>query len=212
MSSYKTEKRKKLRYNRRKDPNVNSYFDNDHRYIYTFNMDYGDQIEKKCICLIDLNDYSNGSDIILALRELDRYEDEQEEIIHQHTDKVFQEKLHRYESEGDDRQLSDPWETVCYANDCADLFSLIFPDDKPEDDQREKLEAFIQTLQPQQIDLFYQHFGAQRTLEELRQEEQERTGHEVSQQAFSDRWNKILARICKHFGIPKPRKRKEKND
>ena len=92
------------------------------------------------------------------------------------------------------------------------MFAQIFPEDMPHDEKLEKLKEFIDTLQPQQADLFYQHLGACRTLEEIRLEEQERTGKAISQQAVSDRWNKILTRACKFFNVPKPRKRRKKDE
>lgn len=36
-----------------------------------------------------------------------------------------------------------------------------------------------------------------------------RTGKTVTQQAISNRWNKIIAKGCKHFGVEKSRKRKK---
>lgn len=203
-----TNYRRKLRYDRSKDANTTSYLGADGCYYYTGNKDNGGN-EKKVLFRFDPNDYENGAEIILVLDEMDRYEDEQEDAINSHIDKVFLEKLCRHECCEDEGQFSDPWDSVAFANGDRDLFSYIFPDENPTDEQLEKLEAFIQTLQPQQIDLIYQHYGAQRTLQELRLEEQECTGKTISQQAYSDRLRKIQDRICKHLGVARPQKRKK---
>lgn len=203
---------KQLRYNRRKGPNSNCYLDADGCYVFTRDVKVAGHWEKQEVLRFNPDDYPNGAEIILALTESDRDEDEQEEALNEHTDKVFQKRLSRYENSGDDTQMVNPWEEVAYAHGGDELFDQIFPEYMPVDDLRKKLEVFIATLQPQQVDLVYQHLGARRTLEELRIEEQERTGKVISQQAFSDRWNKILTRACKHFGVPKPRKRRAKDE
>lgn len=207
-----TEKKKQLRYDRRKDPNTNCYLDADGCYVFTRDVKVAGHWEKQEVLRFNPGDYPDGAEIILALTESDRDEDEREEALNEHTDKVFQKRLSRYENAGDDTQLVNPWEEVAYAQSGKDLFDQLFPDEIPVDERMGKLEAFIATLQPQQVDLVYQHLGARRTLEELRLEEQERTGKPVSQQAFSDRWNKILTRACKFFGVPKSRKRKAKDE
>ena len=203
---------KQLRYDRRKDPNTNCYLDANGCYVFTRDVKVAGHWEKEEVLRFNPDDYPNGTEIILALTECDRDEDEQEETLNEHIDKVFQKRLGRYENAADDTQLVDPWEEVAYEHGGDDLFDQIFPETMPVGERMEKLEAFISTLQPQQVDLVYQHLGARRTLEELRLEEQERTGKPVSQQAFSDRWNKILTRACKFFGVPKPRKRRTKDE
>lgn len=52
-------------------------------------------------------------------------------------------------------------------------------------------------------------WGAWKYLEDVRREEEARTGKTVTQQAISNRWNKIIAKGCKHFGVEKSRKRKK---
>ena len=204
----KKESRKQLRYDRRKDPNTNNFLDEDGTYVITRDVKRGGRWEKEIVARIDPNDYPDGAEIILALSDMDYTEDCQEEEIHEHTDKVFQKKLSKYDCAGDDSQLTDPWEEVAFDHSGADTFAHLFPDDMPEDERIIKAREFIATLQPQQEDLFYQHVGMGRTLEELRLEEIERTGRDVTQQAYSNRWNKILTRACAYFGVPKPRKRR----
>ena len=206
-----TGKKKQLRYDRRKDANCNNYLDSDGSYVITRDVRRGGHWEKEVVARINPDDYPNGADIILALSDLDYTEDCQEEAINEHTDKVFQKKLGRYDG-GDDAQLVYPWEEVACDHSGVDVFALLFPDDEPEEERVIRVREFIAALQPQQQDLFYQHIGMNRSLEELRLEEIERTGREITQQAYSNRWNKILARACAFFGAPKPRKRKKSGE
>ena len=210
--SKNTEKRKKLRYDRHKDPNTNCYRDDDGSYVFTRDVKHGNCKKKEEVFRFFPKDYPNGAEIVLAMSDSDYSEDVQEEEIHEHTDKVFQEQISNYEKAENDSQLTDPWEEIAYYHGGDDVFAQIFPEDMPHDEKLEKLKEFIDTLQPQQADLFYQHLGACRTLEEIRLEEQERTGKAISQQAVSDRWNKILTRACKFFNVPKPRKRRKKDE
>ena len=207
-----TGKKKQLRYDRRKDANCGNYLDTDGRYVITRNVRRGGHWEKEIVARISPDDYPNGAEIILALSDLDYAEDCQEEALNEHIDKVFQKRLARYDGGDDDVQLTDPWEEVAFDHSGTDAFALLFPDDEPEEDRVVRAREFIATLQPQQQDLFYQHIGMNRSLEELRLEEIERTGREITQQAYSNRWNKILARACAFFGAPKPRKRKSASE
>ena len=67
----------------------------------------------------------------------------------------------------------------------------------------------MEGLTEAQRDLVYDHLGAWKYLEDVRREEEARTGKAVTQQAISNRWNKIITKGCKHFGVEKPRKRKK---
>ena len=205
------ETKKKLRYDRRKDSNTNCYIEPDGSYVFTVDVKRGNRWEKQEVLRFHPEDYPNGAEIILALTEYDRKEDVQEEALNDHRDKVFGWKLSKYETAGDDTQSINPWDEAAYARDGRDILDEIFPEDLPEDERKTQMETFIRMLQPQQADLFYGHYGERKTLEELRQEEMERTGKPVTQQAFSCRWNKIVERACKYFGVSKPRKRAAKD-
>ena len=46
----------------------------------------------------------------------------------------------------------------------------------------------------------------------LAAEESERKGKKVSRQAISNRWDRILAKLCKGFNVPKPVRRNNNKD
>ena len=79
----------------------------------------------------------------------------------------------------------------------------MFDDDAPEHSDIEKVLAFIETLTPAQQDLLYAHLGERKFLEDIRREEEAATGKRITKQAMHNRWNKIIAKACKYFGVEK---------
>ena len=69
----------------------------------------------------------------------------------------------------------------------------------------EKVLAFIETLTPAQQDLLYAHLGERKFLEDIRREEEAATGKKITKQAMHNRWNKIITKACKYFGVEKPK-------
>ena len=73
-----------------------------------------------------------------------------------------------------------------------------FPDIKP-------ILAFIETLTPALQNLVYAHLGEGKFLEDIRREEEAATGKKITKQAMYNRWNKIITKACKYFGVEKPK-------
>ena len=66
-------------------------------------------------------------------------------------------------------------------------------------------------LTKEQQDLYFQHFGMGKQLEEIRQEEIAVTGRDKSLQSVGNRKNKIIKKVAKRvFGV-EPIKRKKTN-
>lgn len=93
----------------------------------------------------------------------------------------------------------------------ADPHSIIeeqlFPEDIPVNELAEQVRAIVDRMTEAQQNLFWQHMGMGKFLEEIRREDTEQYGTAPSQQSYSKRWNKILSRICKELGVQKPRVR-----
>ena len=212
MATKKNDSLKQLRYDRRKDPNSNCYLDTDGSYVFTQDVQRGNRWEKEEVFRFHPDDFPNGAEIILALSEGDRAEDEQADVAHEHTDKVFQKKLGTFESAGNDSQVLNPWDEVAFDHGGRDVHDAAFPEEETMDPRLAEAEAFIDTLEPQQVDLLYAHLGERKYLEDIRREMEEETGKKVTQQALSNRWNKIVAKGCRYFGVEKPRKRKRRGE
>lgn len=56
----------------------------------------------------------------------------------------------------------------------------------------------------------YAHFGERKFLEDIRREEEAATGKKITKQAMHNRWNKIIAKACKYFGVEKPKQAHKK--
>ena len=142
-------------------------------------------------------------EILIMVDSIDHDEDVEQDEYERHTDKVFSDRLTRYERSGKSGEdVANPW-------DESDPFTLLFQEDAPMDEKVAAILEFMEGLTEAQRDLVYDHLGAWKYLEDVRREEEARTGKAVTQQAISNRWNKIIAKGCKHFGVEKPRKRKK---
>lgn len=149
-----------------------------------------------------------NEEILILLDDMDHAEDTDQDEYDRHRDKVFADKVARYERSGKSGEdTANPWDEV--EDTKSDPFTLLFPEDAPMDEKVQKILEFMEELTEAQRDLVYDHLGAWKYLEDVRREEESRTGKKVTQQAISNRWNKIIAKGCKHFGVEKPRKRKK---
>ena len=147
-------------------------------------------------------------EILILLDSIDHAEDVEQDEYERHTDKVFSDRLARYErSDKSGEDVANPWDEI--EDTKSDPFTLRFLEDAPMDEKVQKILEFMEGLTEAQRDLVYDHLGAWKYLEDVRREEEARTGKAVTQQAISNRWNKIIAKGCKHFGVEKPRKRKK---
>lgn len=81
----------------------------------------------------------------------------------------------------------------------------MFDDEASPHPDIEKVLAFIETLTPAQQDLLYAHLGEKKFLEDIRREEEAATGKKITKQAMHNRWNKIITKACKYFGVEKPK-------
>lgn len=52
--------------------------------------------------------------------------------------------------------------------------------------------------------------GERKFLEEIRREEETATGKKITKQAMHNRWNKIIAKAYKYFGVEKPKQAHKK--
>ena len=147
-------------------------------------------------------------EILILLDSIDHDEDVKQDEYERHSDKVFSDRLSRYERSGKSGEdTANPWYEV--EDTKSDPFTLLFSEDAPIDEKVKEILAFMEGLTEAQRDLIYDHLGAWKYLEEVRREEEARTGKKITQQAISNRWNKIIAKGCKHFGVEKPRKRRK---
>ncbi len=177
-----------LPFERKSKVNTNSdnYLDANGNYVYTRMVHRPNgQWEREVIDVVPLT--AENMECIIVLEENDHDVDLAERYDAENADYGFH--AHKYADEG------DPFDRLA-----VQIF-----DDDPEHPDMEKVLAFIETLTPVQKDLLYAHLGERKFLEDIRREEEATTGKKITKQAMHNRWNKIIVKACKYFGVEKPK-------
>ncbi len=198
---------KEQRLNRQSKFNENrtSYLDSNFNYVYEYQklQDNGSYVTKRCVI-----PYSEENcNIFIMLDGKDHDFDLGERYDEENADVGFRAKQSAYENgggnDGDDDFRDAPID--CIADQKADIFSTLFPEEESTDPRIKEITEWMKTLTEPQRDLIYKHLGMGMSLEDIRREEETLTGRTITKQAMHNRWDKILNRACKHFGIEKPK-------
>ena len=119
-------------------------------------------------------------EILIMVDSIDHDEDVEQDEYERHTDKVFSDRLARYERSGKSGEdVVNPWDEI--EDIKSDPFTLLFPEDAPMDEKVAAILEFMEGLTEAQRDLVYDHLGAWKYLEDVRREEEARTGKTVTQ-------------------------------
>ena len=190
-----------------------SYIDKNGNYVYTQWVKVGKSYERRVVDIIPLTE--ENRDIIILLDGSDHDMDLQDRYAAENADYGMENRKQRQadgsQTDGDDDQTfdSDPMESI--ADPQADVMKTLFPDDTQGNPLVMQVEEFIEThLKPAQQDMIYGHLGEGKYLENLRREENERTGKEVKKAAYHDRWDRIIQKGCRYFGVEKPKQQKKR--
>ena len=190
-----------------------SYIDKNGNYVYTQWVKVGKSYERRVVDIIPLTE--ENRDIIILLDGSDHDMDLQDRYAAENADYGMENRKQRQadgsQTDGDDDQTfdSDPMESI--SDPRADVMKTLFPDDTPGNPLVTQAEDFIETqLKPAQQDMVYGHLGEGKYLEDLRREENERTGKEVKKAAYHDRWDRIIQKGCRYFGVEKPKQQKKR--
>jgi len=190
-----------------------SYIDKNGNYVYTQWVKVGKTYERRVVDIIPLTE--ENRDIIILLDGSDHDMDLQDRYAAENADYGMENRKQRQadgsQTDGDDDQTfdSDPMESI--ADPRADVMTTLFPDGTPGNPLVTQVEEFIEThLKPAQQDMIYGHLGEGKYLEDLRREENERTGKEVKKAAYHDRWDRIIQKGCRYFGVEKPKQQKKR--
>lgn len=165
-------------------------WDAEKKCIVTQKLEVGKDLSVELTILLDESDH----DMDLA----DRYESELR-------DRDFDELQEKHTAQSD--ESVDPWNTIADKGNSPE--DILLADPEPENPQAAVVRSVIdeQCTEAQQ-ELFFAHFGECRQLEEMRQAEAERTGKEVSPQAFTNRKNKLIDKAAKSLGVERVKRRK----
>ena len=129
----------------------------------------------------------------------DRY---QEEL----RDKLFDSKADKYSPDNEEGNI-DPWEKI--GGNAGSPETALFTEEEQENPQATKVRRIIgDDCTKAQQDFFFDHFGMNKQLEEMRQEEAERTGKALTSQAMTNRKNKIVDKVAKALGVQRVKRHK----
>lgn len=210
-------RRKEQRFNENRRPIRKSEFAPDREcYMdaqgnYTYNQwvqQSNGRWELVPVCTARIGEDGVTSDLTIVLDDMDCEEDRQNNLIRKHRDSAFEAQRAAYEADqadedGDKRR--DPWECVSrQAHEGTDLLDAIFPDEKPVDPRMAKLLELMDTLTNDQRELIYAHLGQGKYFEEIAAEQN------VGRTAISNRWDRIIAKLCRGFGVEKPVRRNDR--
>lgn len=184
--------------------NRNSYRTRDGRYAY---ITWDDEQRRNVTHYLEVGKDGVTEELLILLDEDDHDVDLQERYDTENADFSFQNKQTAHDC--DPARISNPLTEIVDKN--ADIFAVLFPEEETVGETMVQLIAALDKLTDAQRDLIYEHFGARKTLEEIRQAEIATTGKEITQQAVSNRLKKIIARLCKELDVPVPRRRSPKS-
>lgn len=185
----------------------NCYLTKDGRYAY---ITWDGEQNRNVTHYLEVGKDGVTEELLIFLDEDDHDADLQERYNDDNADYGFQNKQIAYCKNQKNENVTDPINEI--TDKQADPFDLLFPEGEVPNEQLLQLISVMDKLTEAQRNLIYDHFGARKTLEEIRQAEITSTGKDVSQQAFSNRLKKIITRLCKEFDVPVPRKRGVKNE
>ena len=157
-------------------------WDPDQKKKVTFKIEVGkDEITEELTFLIDEMNHQEDLN--------DRYENELK-------DPLFEKKQKTFSTDSYSDNI-DPWDAVSRSQDGLDY------EQEPEDPDLAKIRKVVdEELTDAQRDLYYEHFGRNRQLEDIRREEVVITGKEKSLQSVLNRKNKIIRKVAhKAFGV-----------
>ena len=126
--------------------------------------------------------------------------DLQDRYVGELRDPVFDAKESSYKADPDNEDTVDPWDTL--ADKGGSPENVLFSEPETENPEAALVRKVIEeNCTDAQRDLYYEHFGMRKQLEEIRQEEAERTEKLVSQAAMTKRKNKIIDKVAKVLGV-----------
>lgn len=97
-------------------------------------------------------------EILIMVDSIDHDEDVEQDEYERHTDKVFSDRLARYERSGKSGEdVVNPWDEI--EDIKSDPFTLLFPEDAPMDEKVAAILEFMEGLTEAQRDLVYDHLG-----------------------------------------------------
>lgn len=193
-------KTRKSRFN----PDRACYLTSDGKYYcYEFeDLQTGQKITQKLGVGKDLS-----LELTIMLDEIDHDSDLQDRYESELRDPLFEAKVNSYKADPNNEDAIDPWDTISAKGSNPENSMCSEP--APENPLAVQVRRVIdEDCTEAQQDFFFEHFGMETQLEQMRQAEAEETGKLPSSQAMTNRKNKIIDKTAKALGVERIKRRK----
>ena len=168
------------------------FWDDDAKCVVTQKLEVGKDLSLELTIMLDESDHD--MDLI------DRYEVE----LH---DPLFDAKVNSYKADPDNEDAVDPWDMI--ADKGGSPEDALFAEPERENPKAAQVRRIIdEECTESQQDFFFEHFGEEVQIEEIRQAESEKTGKLPSSAAMTNRKNKIIDKVAKSFGVERVKRHK----
>lgn len=168
------------------------HWDDDAKRVVTQKFEVGKDLSVELTIMLD--EFDHDMDL------QDRYEGELR-------DPLFDAKVNSCEADPEDEDSVDPWDTIADKDGSPE--DTLFAEEEPENPQAAQVRRVIdEDCTEAQQDFFFEHFGQETQLEEMRQAEAERTGKLPSSAAMTNRKNKIIDKAAKALGAERVKRHK----
>ena len=152
-----------------------------------------------------------GKDLSLELTtildEADRNSDLKDRYERELRDPLFEAKGNSYKADPNDVDAVDPWNTISAKGSNPE--DAMFSEPEPENPLVAQVRRVIdEDCTEAQQNFFFEHFGMETQLEQMRQAEDTETGKLPTSQAMTNRKNKIVDKTAKALGVERIKRRK----
>lgn len=191
------------------------YMDEHGNYVYTTWVMENKRWVRKVLATIPFEEMHGETSWTIVLDDIDCDQDRSDDRYRKLVDPEFRARQASYsagETDANGDEYSDPLDEVAYAlQRGTDPAAILTDEPEPESPKDAQVDAVMDKLTKAQRDLIFDHVGMGKKLEDIRREEEERTGKTVTQQAVSNRWKKIKNRFGRELGMEVPNVRKGKD-
>ena len=172
-------------------------------YCYEFeDLQTGQKITQKLEVGKDLS-----LELTIMLDESDHDSDLQDRYESELRDPLFEAKVNSYKADPNDEDAIDPWDTISAKG--SNLEDSMCSEPESENPLAAQVRRVIdEDCTEAQQDFFFEHFGMETQLEQMRQAEAEETGKLPSSQTMTNRKNKIIDKTAKALGVERIKRRK----
>ena len=194
----------KKEYRAHYNPDRECYISSDGKYICYDTIDL--DTHRPVTLRYEIGKNGITEELTFLIDDMNYSDDLSDRYYNEAKDPLFEAKRKKYQATSTAEDNVDPWDTLSRPQDEPDFN----PDSQPENPDLTKIRRSVEEdLTSEQQDFYYQHFGMEKQLEEIRREEAAESGRDKSLQSVLNRKNKIIAKVAhRAFGVDPVKRRK----